>query len=116
MSKTESIGPVPMTPMETDSQKIDRILDILSEEINVHPDTLLNGASDWIPLKVTTNITVPLTLATWVETNDTGTYMTLQIKDAFGAPVFYKRFKAVYRDQFIGLVVEKQQGNPPPRE
>ena len=91
----------------TDSQKLDQLLSLMSEEVNIHPDTLRPGSYTQLGLHLTYNSSLPMYAFYEVVDRIDGRYLMLQIRDPLGTPVISKQWKAVYREPFTDIVIDR---------
>lgn len=78
-------------------ERFDRLLGLLGDEINLHPDTVY-PTMYWESLRVGTNSAV-LPSVTWeVLDRESGRWLILRIRDATGFPILQREWKCVYRD------------------
>lgn len=89
------------------TDKLDHIASLLSDEVNIHPDTIRDNMSAWqvLPFGISD---LPLTAIWFTSTRESSRYLTLQLKDQTGTVVFYRTWKFVYEDwNFPGHHIDK---------
>jgi hypothetical protein len=96
------------TTPESVSEKLDRLLALMGEEVNLHPDFVSPPAGYQVQgVPVTYNCSVPLVAQWWVQDHEGGRYLHLRLRDGNGMYVIDRAWKCVYRDPMTGAVVDR---------
>jgi hypothetical protein len=78
-------------------ERFDRLLGLLGEEINIHPDTVYPTIRSYA-LEIGTNSAV-LPMVSWeVLDRESGRWLVLRIRGAEGYELLRREWKCVYRD------------------
>ena len=88
--------------------RLDRLIGLLGEEINLHPDSVYPTAISE-PLRIGSNMAV-LPSVTWqVIDRTSGRWLMMTLRDMNGYPVLIREWRCVWRSADGSMVIDRPQ-------
>lgn len=86
-----------MAVLDDMDAKLDQLISLASEELNIHPDILMPGMVHYVVLPLTSNAAVKMEAEFSIQDRENGRYLVMRLRDPQGYWIFSRAWRCVWR-------------------